>query len=465
MSLGCTPEELAAWTGGYWDPGPPAAIRSVCHDSRTLEKDDLFVALKGIRFDGHEFVTQAFRKGASAAVVVREYRRQAGDGNLLRVHEPVHALRMMAAGYRRKVAPLVVAVTGSAGKTTVKEMIATVLATTFRTAKTQGNWNNELGLPLSILNMQADTRVGVFELGINHPGEMQPLCEVLRPDWGVITNIGPVHIEFFGSVEAIAREKADVLRCLPAAGMAVLNRDSMCFELLRAAASDGVITVSAAGQAADYACLSYDAATRRAKVKEAASGGEFVLRLALPGRHNVANALLAIAVGRGLGVEWERILAALENYRSLPMRWEQVEIGGVKVINDAYNANPLSVRAALETFAQEPAMGRKWLLLADMLELGTQARSEHFALGAAVGAGPWAGLITVGPLARAIAEGAMASGMPREQVVWCENNREAAMALAARVAAGDTVLMKGSRGMRLEEVVGVLKSQMGGTQL
>jgi UDP-N-acetylmuramoyl-tripeptide--D-alanyl-D-alanine ligase len=371
------------------------------------------------------------------------------------VEDSARALRLAAAAYRRKLAPKIVAVTGSAGKSTVKEMTARILAARYRTARTRGNWNNEIGLPLSLLAMEGGTEVGVFEVGTNHPGETGRLCAIARPDWGVVTNVGPVHIEFFDTVEAVAREKADLLRSLPPEGVAVLNRDMPHFDLFRAAAPGRVITVSTRADADYVAAYAEDGVLG---VRETAGGGELRVRLGQPGAHHALNALLAVAVARGLGVGPDAIVEALERYAPLPMRWERDEVRGVLVINDAYNANPLSMRAALEAFTREPARGRKWLVLAGMLELGRHASEEHLAVGALTARGPWAGLIAIGPLGRLIAEGAAAGGLARARITCCGSNREAAAALARQAAAGDAVLVKGSRAMHLEEIVEIFKA-------
>jgi len=459
MSL-FTAQAAADWAGGRWEPRGPSLIAGVCHDSRTVRPNDLFVALTGPTFDGHDFLDDVFGRGACGAVVAEGRALPAAAGRpLLRVDDPAAALRRLAAGYRQAVNPAVVAVTGSAGKSTVKEMTTRILATRMPAAGTRGNWNNDIGLPLSLLAMAPDTRVGVFEVGMNHPGETRRLCALLKPTWGVVTNVGPVHIEFFESVEAIAREKAEVLRSLPPDGMAVLSRECACFEVFQEAAPGRVVTVSVGGAPADYVCRGHGPGWRELAVQERASGKEIGLRLRAPGEHNAANALLAAAVAREFGVPWDDIVRALESYAGLPMRWETRDVRGITLINDAYNANPLSMRAALRAFADLPCAGRKWLALGDMLELGALSAAEHRALGALVARGGWAGLIAVGPLGRLIAEGAAGGGMPPATIARCADNPRAAAAVAERARPGDAVLLKASRGLRLEEALGILASQ------
>jgi len=454
--------KLAAWCAGTWQPTAPDRIRGVANDTRCLQPDNLYIALRGEHFDGHDFVVEAFKKGAAGAVVCGGWAGSAGAGEgghgaLLCVEDPKQALQRMARAYRDEVAPLVIGVTGSAGKTTVKEMAAAVLSACEPTASTRGNWNNDVGLPLSLMSMAPTARVGVFEIGTNHPGELSGLCRVLAPAWGVITNIGVVHTAFFGSLEAIAREKAEVVAGLPDDGMAVLNKDDRFFPLLDSLSAARVVTVSTRGPA-DYACVSRTAECREATIREAATGEDCTVRLPLPGDHNVTNALFAVALGRARGVGWDRIRAGLASYTPLPMRWEEKDIGGVRVVNDGYNANPLSMRAAVQAFHEEVAGGRKWLVLADMLELGPIERQAHLELGQSLGGESWQGLVTVGALGALIADGAEGAGLASSRIFRCRDNAEAAVVLAKHIKPGDAVLLKGSRGMALEEIVTSMES-------
>ena len=251
MSGACLdPEKLAKWTDGTWQ-GTPGPITGVSIDSRTVRPGDLFFALCGENTDGHVHLPAALAAGAAGAVAVAGKYEKPTHGAVLEVADTAQGLWRMAQGHRSAVKALVVGVTGSVGKTTVKEMVAGVLAAEAHVARTPGNWNNELGLPLSLLGMPVGTRSGVFEVGMSHPGELKSLCELLLPDWGVITRIGPVHIEFFDSVEAIAREKGTLLRALPANGLAFLNADDPFFPILREASRARVVSVSSK-QSADY---------------------------------------------------------------------------------------------------------------------------------------------------------------------------------------------------------------------
>ncbi len=447
------PVNLAAWCGGRWTVLPGAGIEAVQTDSRIIQPGDLFVALRGPRHDGHDHVAAAFGRGAAGAVVSEERAGAlVGSGPLLIVSDPPAALREMARGYRATLSAEMMAVTGSVGKTTVKEMAAAVLSKVALTAKTLGNYNNDIGLPLSLLAAPSGARFGVFEVGMNHPGELRPLCELLRPKWGMVTNIGAVHIEFFQSLEDIAREKAEVVRCLPPDGVAVLDADSPFFPLLKSETRARIVTVALTGDA-DYQGEVLDVAEGWFAVKETSGGSRVELRVSVPGRHAVSNALYAVAVGRRCGMSWEAIAAALAEYRPLSMRWNVSDRGGVTVINDAYNANPISMKAALETFAAQPVAGRRWLVLGGMRELGLREQEEHEVLGRRVAAGGWHGLVAVGPLARRIAEAARRNGMPAEQVWICEKHEEAAEVLRRHTQPGDAVLLKGSRSEAVEKVL------------
>lgn len=445
------PKQLAAWSGGAWRNGIPGSVGGVSIDSRSLARGNLFVAIRGPNYDGHDFVSAAFRRGAAGTVVARPDAQNTRTGPLLVVADTAVALRQMAASYRRTLAIRMIAVTGSVGKTTVKEMIAAVLSRKLATAKTIGNWNNEYGLPLSILNIEPCVKIGVFEIGVNHPGELAPLCRLLSPDWGVVTAVGPVHLEFFGSVEAVAAEKSVLFKHLPGNGLAFLDRDQDWFDLLVSAAQCPLISTGARHNA-DYVLTErHNAGT--VTVLEKKSGESFQFRPPLPGEHVIANALLAIAVARACGVDRDSIRAGLESYQPQPMRWESVNVKGALVINDAYNANPLSMSAALRTFRETGTSKRKWLVLAGMRELGSASAQCHAQLGEEVASFQPEGLVTVGALGGQIADAAERAGFETRRIFRCENHAAAAGIISSGVKAGDAVLFKASRSEQLEKVL------------
>lgn len=439
-------DDLAAWTGGTWRNGRPATVTGVSIDTRTLQPGQLYVALRGERVDGHAFVEQAMARGATAAVVETEC---AVPLPLLNVKGTRAALLAMARGHRNRLPTRIVLVTGSVGKTTVKELAADVLSMSGPTARTRGNFNNDIGLPLSLLAVEESARYGVFEVGMNHAGELAPLAELLRPEVGIITAIGPVHIEHFPSVEAIAVEKASVLPWVQTEGFSILQADDEWFDVLKRHAPGEVVTVSTARDA-DYV------AERRTSdhfvVRERRSGQQTDFIAPLPGDYFVRNALLAIALGRRFGLAWASIVEAIKNYRPIHLRWQRERVRGIEVVNDAYNANPVSMRASIEAFEEMPCAGRRWLVLGGMRELGSHERAEHEALGRRIAAGAWEGLITVGPLGNLIARGAAGAGFDGS-VIPCVTHAEAASVIARELESGDAMLLKGSRGERMEEVL------------
>jgi len=451
------PEQLARWSNGSWEPHAPAVIAGFSKDSRTIPSGALYVAIAGERYDGHAFVGDAFAKGAAGAMVAADADITAdAEHPVLRVDSPVDALGRMASAYRCSVDPVMVGITGSVGKSTVKEMTASILSEAMPTARTYGNWNNDIGLPLSLLAMDVESHAGVFEVGMNHPGEIEQLCRVLQPDWGVVTTIGPVHVEFFESVEAIAKEKAELLRALPDDGHAVLCCDDPYFDLLRRSAACRVVTVSLAANA-DYT-VDHNPRSQSLAFRETSTNETQTVEWPWPGQHNALNAGYAVAVARGLGVNWDTVVLGLGRYHPLPMRWDVEESNGVQLINDAYNANPLSMRAALRAFDETPVSGTKWLVLGDMLELGSHTEPEHIALGEFVASsGPWGGVIAVGTLGALIAEGARRCGYDDERIWCCADSMEAASVLKRRVQPGDAVFLKASRGVALEDVVNGVK--------
>lgn len=451
------PEELARWSRGVWVPHAPVDVVGITQDTRSLNPGALYVALEGERFDGHQFIDRAFELGASAALVRRDnpYLPESPAQPMLLVEDPADALQAIAAAYRRQMEISSIAVTGSVGKTTVKDLIADLLGARLPTARTRGNWNNAVGVPLSVLGVRRSDEAGVFEVGMNHPGELMPLCQIVLPNWAVITGIGPVHIEFFDSIEGIAFEKSEVLRALPEEGTAVLNRDCPFFELLSAQAPGRVLTVSLT-QEADYQCLesAIDPSGMTALILERRTNERHEIFVPLMGRHHIVNSMMAIAVARGHEVAWHDIVEILRRFKSAPMRWEQQIVGSVTFINDAYNANPLSMRAAIEAFQMVGSgPGRRWLVLGGMLELGRYAAAEHLALGRFLASHAWAGIITVGELGETLAEGAREAGFRTSALFVCEDADQAAAVLRERIRPGDQVLMKASRGIRLEEVL------------
>lgn len=450
------PLDIARWCDGAWTVMPTAPLRGVAMDTRALQPGELFLALPGEKTDGHLHLGAAQAAGAAGALVRRGTRHPGLP--LLEVEDPKTALTRIAAGHRARSPAWFVAVTGSTGKTTVKEMLADVLATQAPTARTRGNWNNDIGLPLSLLTLEPRHAYGVFEVGMNHPGELDPLCALLQPHASVVTSVGPVHIEHFPDEEGIAREKAAVVRAVSADGLVVLPADDGWFDVLRSFAKGRVLTTSLRKRA-DYQALPGDGLSFQ--VLERASGERAEFIAPLPGDFMVHDALLAIAVGRSRGVSWDALAHAVASYQPVGYRWRRETLQGALVINDAYNANPMSMRAALQAFARTPVQGRRWLVLGSMREMGVHAERAHLALGREIAQGDWAGLLALGREGAWFATGARAAGWPDTRARVCGSAAEAAEFLRQEVRAGDGVLLKASRGERLEDVINAWRQRPG----
>lgn len=453
------PAALAAWCNGRWQHMPQESITGVGHDSRTIQPGQLYVALRGPQHDGHDFVAACFAQKAAAALVDAAYAQTAPDTqSLLAVADTRAALMQLAQGHRTTSQAVVVGITGSVGKTTVKELVADMLAQQGAVTRTRANWNNDIGLPLSLLDLLPDDRFGVFEIGMNHPGELQPLCDVLQPDHAILTPIGPAHLEHFDSVTAIAEEKATLLRALAAPGRAVLSVDDPYYPILRSACDADVIRVSLSATDVDYAGTWNPGADPFITVKEQATGATYRYPLPLPGRFMADNALRAVAMARSLGISADRLAEALRNYRAPAMRWREEWVGDILFINDAYNANPLSMRAAVDAFVGMEVAGRKWLVLAGMRELGGGERQAHLELGRYLARSAWGGVITSGAMGQWILEGLQEEVINAPYPVYaCADSDAASARLQRDVQPGDAVLLKASRGEALERVVEAFK--------
>ena len=457
-----SPEKIAAACSGQWQRMPSGPLCSVCVDSRRAGPGSLFFALKGEKADGHDFLPAIASAGACAVVRADVPLSQLpADGCFLRVENVLAALGRFATVYRLSMPARLAGVTGSVGKTSTKELVADVLSCLGKTARTSGNFNNEIGLPLSLSGLTKDCAYGVFEAGISHPGEMAPLRDILRPDMAVITRVGPVHIEFFESVRAIAEEKAALLEKLPPDGFAVLDFDDEFFDVLRAHSSAPVVSCSLKSREVDYAGDPQE--DGHLWVFERATGESAVLPVPPPGAYMAENALRAVAVGRKCGATWEMLAGTLGKSRSVGMRWAVEDVAGWTAINDGYNANPISLRAALKAFATWPTKGKRFLTIGPMLELGRLEREEHEQVGRFVATGKWAGVAVVpwkspgDAAAKALVEGLQAAGYPAGNTCVARDHAEAAAWLRERISAGDALLLKASRGVRIEKVLEELK--------
>jgi len=436
-----SPCELSQWVSRMWENGmPEGAITGVTQDTRKLKPGNLYVAVKGDRFDGHDFLRQAFEAGASGALV--EEGCQWTSNPVLPVSDSIRGLQDLARGYRRKWTGMVVGITGSVGKTTVKEMCADVLTAKGETHRTSGNYNNHIGLPLTMLAMPQTAAFGVFEIGMNQPGEIGELSGLLQPGIGIITDICNAHRGNFQSLDGIAREKARLAEHIPSSGRMLLDCDSEWFPLMCKNTYAHVVTVSLEGDA-DYVGRKVDQNTIRVD--------GFDYTMPQPGEHVMRNALRAIALGLELGIDPEQIAAGLGRFKAPPMRWEESDIAGIHFINDAYNANPLSMRANLKAFADLPSSGGKWAIVGGMRELGDVTEAEHAELGRFIDELQLDGVIAIGELGHLI----VCKGSDRFH--QCPDAAEASRILKDNLKPGDSVLLKASRGEHLEEVLEYFK--------
>ncbi len=446
-----TLDQIAQFAGAVRQGGAgQTSVTNLSTDTRTVRPGNLFVALRGENFDGHKFVNEAIQRGAVGAVVEKVWTgKPPPEFALLRVADTLSAYQRIAGEYRRSLGLKVVAVTGSNGKTSTKDFTASVLARRFRVTKTEGNLNNHVGLPQTILRASAGDEVAVWEIGMNHPGEIAPLAALARPDIAIITNIGVAHIEFMGSREAIAREKGDLAASLGPRGTLVLNSGD---EFAATVAERTAAKVIFAGLERG--------AVRAEEIVQAASGAEFMILegahrchaiLPVPGQHMVQNALLAVAAGRALGVSLEDCAAGLAAAPLTKARLQIRSIAGVQFIDDSYNANPDSTKAALRTLAELETDGRRIAVLGQMAELGAESTRGHREVGETAASLGIDCLIALGEGGREIAEAAREAGLADSVVA--ASAEEVASSLGATARPGDLVLVKGSRSARTERVL------------
>lgn len=443
-------EKIAQWSGGKLAAGDRlGTVSNVCTDSRALKAGDLFVALRGEKFDAHTFIGEAAKRGA-AGVIAEEFPAELPAGfTVVLVQDTLRALQQLSGNYRRTLPFQVVGLTGSNGKTSTKDLTSSVLGENFQVMKTDGNFNNHIGLPLTLLRARESDQVGVIEMGMNHPGEIAPLAALAGPEVGIITNIGMAHIEYMGSREAIAAEKGALAEALPPSGKLILSaHDDFCDFL--AARTKADVVLAGIGKGEVFAT----------NLRAHANGTKFVLNadgrtaeaeLSVPGEHMVRNAVLAVATGRVFGLSLEECAAGLTKLRLTKGRLEQKMIRGIQVIDDTYNANPDSVSAALRTLASMPAAGRRIAVLGRMGELGHEAERGHRMVGEVAAQVHLDGVIGVGAETQWITDAAWRGGV--EKVMRVESTEEATKALRDLAKAGDLVLIKGSRSSRMERIV------------
>ena len=418
-------------------------------DSRTLEAGDLYFALRGPQHDGHAYVAEVMEKGAAAAVVERDADGPGGvlRGAMLRVDDPLRALQDLAAWARREWRGQVAAVTGSAGKTTTKDVIAQMLSVEMKTAKNEGNLNNHVGLPLSLLRIDENAQVAVLEMGMNHAGEIRDLAAIARPNVGVVTNVGYAHIDNFDSLDAIAAAKRELIESLEASGTAVLNADDTRVAAF-AAAHPGPSVLYGQSEAAQVRAedVVYSADGVRFRV------GTTVFESTLTGRHSVSNILAGIAVAGVYGISPGRLQDSVHNLTPGKMRGERLLHQGVTIYNDCYNSNPDAVRAMLDVLRDTPAR-RRIAVLGEMLELGHWAEPLHRGVGDYAAVCGIDVLIGIRGAACHMVDAATHAGFSAGAALFFNDPAEAGRALRTLAEPGDAILFKGSRGVHVERAL------------
>ena len=457
-----TAGDLVRAVGGRLVAGvAETAIEGFSIDSRSLSPGDLFVAIRGDRFDGHAFVADALGRGACGAVVSNVAALGSSTAIGVEVDDTVRALQALGRHIRRASNARVVAITGSVGKTTTKELTAAVLEARFRVFRNRGNLNNHIGLPLSLLELRARPEIAVMELGMNGPGEISRLVDIAEPELRVWTNVAEVHAEFFPSIEEIADAKAEILKGATPDTVIVANAaDDLVMTRVsgfRGRVATFGVGVEAEVRATEVEDLGLDGT--RAQVRTPV--GTTAVTTPLLGRGNLANVLAAVAVALQLQVPLGVIAERVAAVDAPPHRGQIRRLAhGVVVVDDTYNSSPLAVATALETLSGDRRVGRRVAVLGEMLELGARADALHRATGRAAAAAGLGLLLTVGgAAARVLGAAAVAAGMPADQVIHCEGSEEAATRLTVMLKAGDVVLVKGSRGVRTDLVVARLEAE------
>ena len=454
-----TAEELAQFTGGRLVARSPRPIRGAAVDSRIVNPGKLFVALPGERTDGHAFLAPAVERGAAALLVTRlpDGRADLGDVTIVLVPDGLAALHAVAAAWRTRFDPLVVGVTGSIAKTSTKEAIAAVLGERFVTLKNEGNQNNEIGLPLTVLRLGPEHEAAVLEMGMYAGGEIADLAAIARPRIGVVTAIQPVHLSRIGTLEAIEQAKGELLEALPRDGRAVLNADDTRVRRMAARTEARTLTYGFAADADVRADEVRSVGTDGMRFTLLTGDGRLPVAIPTLGRLAVHNALAGAATGVAAGLSLDEIASGLARGWSAPHRAELIRAGGVTIVDDSYNASPASVTAALDLLGGLP--GRRIAVLGEMLELGDGHEAGHRAVGEAAAAVADL-LVVVGEAAAGIADGAVAAGLAPGRIVRAATRDAALVLVRPRLRDGDVVLVKASRGIELDLFVDALRAEL-----
>jgi UDP-N-acetylmuramoyl-tripeptide--D-alanyl-D-alanine ligase len=455
--------EVAAWVGAS-SGLPNRRVTGYSLDSRALAPGQLFFALCGPRFDGHQFVGQALGGGAAGAVVEQAFAATAPAEwrpALVAVADTRGALQTLGRAVRRQWGKRLIAVTGSAGKSTTKEMLAAILGRRLRVLRSPGNLNNDFGLPLALLALEPEHEVAVMELAMSAPGEITRLARLAEPEVGVVTNVAPVHLQFFNSLEAIASAKRELIDFLATTGeraVAVLNEDDERVRKFAEGFPGRVLTFGFSDRAAFRATQVQASAGLGSAFRVTSPEGEAHFMLPLPGRHNIQNALAAIATASLWAIPPEEVRRALEEFQNLHQRSEILTLPtGITLINDCYNSNPLAMERMLETLAAWPVASRRLVMAGEMLELGPTSPELHRAIGRKCAQSGVSWLMAVAGNARFFLDGAAEAGMPPARLAFFADARQVGDFCRTLLAPGDVVLVKGSRGVHLETTIELLR--------
>ena len=435
---------------------PKFIFDDIVTDSRKITEGSLFIALKGEKFNGEDFAIEAINKGATGVVVSKDCpeSKLPSSGLVLKVEDTLAAYQSFARVWREKFNIPIVAITGSNGKTTTKDLTAAVLSALGDVQKTSGNFNNEIGVPLTLLGITDSHKAAVVEIGMRGLGQIESLAKVVKPNIGIVTNVGETHIELLGSIENIAKAKRELVEAIKTGGTVILNADDSNVMDMKSHVNEGVKVITfGIEHEADIRALSIVTGHASTIFTVKYQNNNYEYEIPMLGKHNVSNALAAISVGLSVGLQADEIRNGFDKLATTKMRFEIVERNGLHIINDAYNASPASMRAAIMTTA-EIASGRKIAVLGDMLELGNISERVHKEIGEELVRNKFDILITLGKLGKCIADGAKSAGL--DKIFTADTHEQAAEILNGLLNEGDTILFKGSRGMQMEKIIDLI---------
>lgn len=442
--------EVAQVTGAEKNSNAEVFFEDVTTDSRKVTSGVLFVALKGEFFNGEDFAADAFKKGATAVLVSKNFDKNL-DGIVLKVDDTLAAYRQIAEAWRDRFDIPIVAVTGSNGKTTTKDLTAAALNGLGQVQKTSGNFNNEVGVPMTLLELDEKHKAAVVEIGMRGLGQIESLAEVVKPTIGIVTNVSEAHIELLGSIENIARAKGELVEAIKSGGTIILNADNRHTAEMKNLAGEGVkVLTYALEKPADFVAKDILIGSVSTEFTLSFHGKEYDFEIPMLGRHNVSNALAAIAAGYAVGLTVPDVQRGFSTLTTTKMRYEVIRRDGLTIVNDAYNASPASMRVAIKT-TSEVYNGRLIAVLGDMLELGEISERVHKEIGAELVENKFDTLITLGELGKFIAEGARDAGL--KDVYTFDTHEDAAKKILEIVRDGDTILFKASHVMHMEKII------------